>query len=80
MKFNAKKLLKQFDKDTIKKVLKLSDLTELEYWVLYYGIIEKRMVENTCAKLSICRAQYFIIQNLALLKISYTFKKIINID
>lgn len=80
MKFNTKKLLKQFDKNTIKRVLKLSDLTELEYWVLHYGIVENRMVENSCAKLSICRAQYFIIQNLALLKVSFTLKKIINID
>lgn len=80
MNFDPKKLLKQFDKNTIKKVLELSDLSEMEYWVLHYGVVENRMVENTCAKLSISRAQYFIIQNLALVKVGCTFKRIINLD
>lgn len=79
MNFNTKRLLKEFDKNTVKKVLKLSDLTELEYWVLYYSIIENRMVENTCAKLSIGRTYYFILQKLALLKVNYTLKKAINL-
>ena len=79
MKFNTKRLLKEFDKDTIKKVLKLSDLSESEYWVLYYSLIENRMVQNTCAKLSISQAQYFIIQKLALLKVEFTLKKLIKI-
>lgn len=79
MKFNTKKLLKEFDKETIKKVLKLADLTETEYWVLYYSIVEKRMVINTCYKLSISQAQYFIIQKLALLKVDFALRKIIKI-
>ena len=79
MQFNTKKLLKQFDKDTIKKVLELSDLSELEYWVLLYSIVEKRMVLNTCAKLSISQAQYFIIQKIALVKVNYTLNQIIKI-
>lgn len=76
MNFNTKKLLKKFDKSTIKKVLEISELTELEYWVLYYSLVEKRMVQNTCAKLSISQAYYFIIQKLALLKVGYTLKKL----
>ena len=59
MKFNTKKLLKEFDKETIKKVLKLADLTETEYWVLYYSIVEKRMVINTCYKLSTFKSASF---------------------
>ena len=79
MKFNTKKLLKEFDENTIEKVLKLSDLTDCEYWVLYYSIIKKRMVQNTCEKLSISESQYYIIQKIALLKVEYTFKQIIKI-
>ena len=79
MKFNTKKLLKEFDENTIEKVLKLSDLTDCEYWVLYYSIVKKRMVQNTCEKLSISESQYYIIQKIALLKVEYTFKQIIKI-
>ena len=79
MNFDTKKLLKVFDKETIEKVLKQSDLTEEEYWVLHYSLVEKRMVLNTCAKLSISQAQYFILQKVALVKVNYTLKKSINI-
>ena len=79
MNFNTKRLLKEFDKETIKKVLDISELSELEYWVLYYSIVERRMVENTCAKLSISQAYYYIVQKIALLKVNYTLKRIINL-
>lgn len=70
-----KQYLKQTDKTQIRKMLKECDLTELEYWVIYYAYIEKRMVENTCMKLNISRAYYFIIKNKALIKLHFTINR-----
>ena len=73
---NLKKYLKNLDKDTLKKLLKISDLDELEYWILYYNYVEKRMVINTCMKLNISRAYYFILKNKALIKVHYKIKEL----
>lgn len=70
-----KQYLKQADKAQIREMLKKSGLTELEYWVIYYAYVEKRMVENTCMKLNISRAYYFIIKNKALIKLHYTHNR-----
>ena len=50
-------------------------ITEQEYWLLIYAYAERRMVENTCAKLAICQKTYHIILNQALIKINYTICK-----
>ena len=75
LKAKIKEHLKQADKTEIKKLIKNSDLTELEYWVLYYNYIENRMVENTCMKLNISRAYYFIIKNRALIKLHFIINR-----
>lgn len=73
---DLKKYLKNLDKDTLKKLLKISDLDEIEYWILYYNYVEKRMVINTCMKLNISRAYYFILKNKALIKVHYKIKEL----
>lgn len=72
---SIKQYLKHADKAKIRKMLKESDLSELEYWVIYYGYVENRMVENICMKLNISRAYYFIIKNKALIKLHYTHNR-----
>ena len=69
-----KKYLQGLSKEDLKKLLKAADLTETEYWIIIYSCAEKRLVENTCMKLNISRAYYFILKNKALLKIHYTLK------
>ena len=71
------------DKDGRIKLRKLfqmakdeGSITEQEYWLLIYAYAECRMVENTCAKLSICQKTYHIILNQALIKINYTICKL----
>ena len=70
-----KKYLKSLDEEHLIKFFKLADLSELEYWLAFYSICKKRMVENTCMKLSISRAYYFILYNKILLKLYYTIKQ-----
>ena len=69
-----KKYLKSLDEEHLIELFKLAELSELEYWLAYYAICKKRMVENTCMKLNISRAYYFIIYNKILLKLYYTMK------
>lgn len=45
-----------------------NDITEEEYWLLIYAYVECRMVENTCAKLGMCKVTYASRLNIALLK------------
>lgn len=49
----VKKYLKTLTKEEIKKIIQHPDLTEEERWIIYYTFAEKRMVINTCYKLSI---------------------------
>lgn len=71
-----KKQLKSMDEEHLIKLFKIADLSELEYWLAFYSICKKRMVENTCMKLNISRAYYFIIYNKILLKLYYTLKNL----
>lgn len=73
----AKKLLLSFSNEQIEKLLNKTTLTELEYWVVKYGIIQKRMVENTCMKLNISRSTYRNIYNIALTKINNTVNNLL---
>lgn len=66
--------LRNLDKETLKKLFKISELKEDEYWLLYYAFIEKRMRENTCAKLNIRTTKYHSLLNEALIKVDYTIK------
>lgn len=66
------------DKDCRIKLRKLfntalenGSITEQEYWVLIYAYAERRMVENTCAKLYIQKTKYHSILNQALIKIEH---------
>ena len=67
----VKKYLKTLSKDEIKKLVQHPDLTEIEKWLIYYTYGENRMVVNTCRKLGLSDAQYYITQNLALTKLYY---------
>lgn len=68
--------LRSLDKETLKKLFKISELEEEEYWLLYYAFIEKRMRENTCAKLNIRTTKYHSLLNEALIKVDYTIKSL----
>jgi hypothetical protein len=67
----VKRYLKTLSKDEIKKLVEHPDLTEIEKWLIYYTYGENRMVVNTCRKLGLSDAQYYITQNLALTKLYY---------
>lgn len=67
----VKKYLKTLSKAEIKKLVEHPDLTEIEKWLIYYTYGEGRMVVNTCRKLGLSDAQYYITQNLALTKLYY---------
>ena len=66
----AKKYIKQLKIDDI-RALESSDLTELEYWILYYTYGQKNFVVNTCMKLGLSEAQYHIHLLVALTKVYY---------
>lgn len=55
----------------IRNLVEHPDLTDLEKWLIYYAYGEGRMVINTCRKLGLQEAQYYITQNLALTKLYY---------
>jgi hypothetical protein len=67
----VKKHLKTLSKAEIKQIIEHPDLTELERWIIYYTFAEKRMVINTCYKLSISERQFFIIKDKGLIKLYY---------
>ena len=68
--------LKSLSENELIELFKLAELPEIEYWLAYYTLVKKRMVENTCMKLNISRAYYFILYNKILLKLFYTNKKV----
>ena len=85
MAITTRKLLKFYSKDKdgrikLRKLFQMAldegFITEQEYWLLIYAYAERRMVENTCAKLAICQKTYHIILNQALIKINYTICKL----
>lgn len=73
---SIRQYLRNLDKETLKKLFKVSELKEDEYWLLYYAFIEKRMRENTCAKLNIRTTKYYSMLNEALIKVDYTIKSL----
>ena len=72
----TRQYLRNLDKETLEKLLKISDLKEDEYWLLHYAFVEKRMRENTCAKLNIRLTKYHSLLNEALIKVDYTIKSL----
>lgn len=69
----VKKYLKTLSKEEIKKLVQHPDLSETEQWLIYYTYGEKRMVINTCYKLGLSEAQFYILQKMALLKLYYIY-------
>lgn len=67
----VKRYLKTLSKNEIKEIIEHPDLTKVEQWLVYYTYAEKRMVINTCMKLGLSRAQFFITQMSALIKLYY---------
>ena len=85
MAITTRKLLRFYSKDkdgriALRKLFKdakeNNDITEEEYWLLIYAYAECRMVENTCAKLGMCKVTYASRLNIALLKMDYIIKKL----
>lgn len=68
--------LKSLDKPTLRKLFKISNLTENEYWLLIYAFVEERMRENTCMKLNIGKTKYHSMLNEALIKVDFTINKL----
>ena len=71
-----RQLKRQNEEETIMKLLELSNLTETEYWLMYYAFIKGRMVENTCAKLHIQKTKYHTMLNEALIKVEFTIDRL----
>jgi hypothetical protein len=76
MALTTRQYLRQLDKNTLKKLFKLADLEEDEYWLLYYAYVEKRMRENTCMKLNIRTTKYATLLNQALIKVDFKIKEL----
>ena len=73
---STRQYLRNLSKDTIIKLLKLSNLTENEYWLLKYAFAEKRMRENICEKLHISKTKYHTMMNEALIKVDLTINSL----
>lgn len=73
----AKKYLKNFNNIQLENLFKKSNLTETEYWLLRYALIQKRMVENICMKLNISRSTYRNMYNIALTKVDFTLNNLL---
>ena len=72
----TRQYLKNLDKETLRKLFKIADLTESEYWLLHYAFIERNMRENTCMKLNIRTTKYNTMLNEALIKVEYTIREL----
>jgi hypothetical protein len=75
-----KTLAKSGELDTLRKLFKLSNLSEMEYWLLYYAYVDNngkgRLRENTCMKLNIRTTKYATLLNEALIKVDYTINSL----
>ena len=71
LKEKVKKYLKTKTELEIKEIIKHSDLTDDERWIIYYTFAKNRMVLNTCAKLYISESKFHKIKDLALTKLYY---------
>lgn len=69
-----KKQLKSMSSIELRELMNKANLSELEYWLIKYAFIDKRMVANTCMKLSISEPYYYIKLPLALTKLYYSSK------
>lgn len=49
----TRQYLKQLEKPTLRKLFKLANLTEQEYWLVIYAFVEERMRDNTCSNFTI---------------------------
>jgi len=76
MAITTRQYLRKLEKPVLRKLFKIADLTETEYWLIIYAYVEERMRENTCAKLAIGKSKYHSIMNEALIKIDYTIKNL----
>jgi len=76
MALTTRQYLRQLDKPTLRKLFKICDLTETEYWLMIYAFVEERLRENTCAKLAIGKSKYHTMLNETLIKIDYTIKNL----
>jgi hypothetical protein len=72
----TRQYLKQLEKPTLRKLFKLANLTEQEYWLVIYAFVEERMRDNTCMKLNIGKTKYHSMLNEALIKIEYTINQL----
>jgi hypothetical protein len=72
----TKQYLKKLDKPTLRKLFKLAELSEDEYWLVIYAFVEERMRENTCMKLNIRTTKYATLLNQALIKVDFKIKEL----
>ena len=67
-----KKKLKSMSSVELRELMNKANLSELEYWLVRYAFIEKRLVANTCMKLNISEPYYDVKLPLVLAKLYYT--------
>lgn len=72
----TRQYLRNLDKSVLRKLFKLCNLSETEYWLLIYAFVEERMRENTCAKLNIRTTKYATMLNEALVKVEFTINNL----
>lgn len=72
----TRQYLRKLEKPTLRKLFKLCNLSETEYWLLIYAFVEERMRENTCAKLNIRTTKYATMLNEALVKVECTINNL----
>lgn len=69
-----KKKLKSMSSIELRELMNKANLSELEYWLVKYAFIDKRLVANTCMKLNISEPYYYVKLPLALAKLYYSTK------
>ena len=67
----AKECNKTELKEKVKSIVKHPDLTEEEKWLVYYTYGEERMVLNTCNKLSMSERRFYMVRDIAFIKLYY---------
>lgn len=72
----TRQYLKTLDKPALRRLFKLANLTETEYWLVIYAFVEERYRDNTCMKLHMGKTKYHSTLNEALIKIEYTIQKL----
>ena len=72
----TRQYLRDLDKPTLRKLFKIANLNDDEYWLLIYAFVEERMRENTCMKLNIGKTKYHSMLNEALIKVDFTINNL----